>query len=181
VDHATFVRVVQRIGDLRGDARGIRYRKLPLALEPRAERLALHEGHHVVEQTGRASGIEEREDVRVLQIGRELYLAEKSLRSEQRRELGVKHLDRDAAMVLEVLREIDRRHPARTELAFDAIAVGDRAAQPREEGSEIAAPGVRLRHLVTILVVRGAGRICMGWPWMSRRTEPCSTSVHRSP
>ena len=37
---------------------------------------------------------------------------------------------RDLAIVLEIVREIDGRHAARAELALDAIAVGERAAEP---------------------------------------------------
>ena len=38
-------------------------------------------------------------------------------------ELGAEHLDRDLAVVLEVLGEVDRGHAAPAELALDPVAV----------------------------------------------------------
>jgi len=53
----------------------------------------------------------------------------KPLRAERRGELGLQHLDSDPAMMLEVLSEIDRRHPPATELALDRVAVGEGGLQ----------------------------------------------------
>ena len=39
---------------------------------------------------------------------------------------------RDAPIVAEVMRQVDRGHPARAELALDAVAVGEGAAEPLE-------------------------------------------------
>ena len=47
------VRVVERVGDLAGDAERVVDRELLVALEPVAERLALHERHDVVRGAGR--------------------------------------------------------------------------------------------------------------------------------
>ena len=52
-------------------------------------------------------------------------LAEEALAGDRLRELRVKDLDRDVAIVLEIAREVDRRHAARAELALDAIPVGE--------------------------------------------------------
>ena len=49
---------------------------------------------------------------------------EESLRAECSGDLGVHHLERHVAVVLEVVREIDRRHAAAAELTLDAVAVG---------------------------------------------------------
>jgi len=48
-------------------------------------------------------------------------------------DLGPQDLERDLAMVAEVLGEIDRRHPARAELALDATAISQRLLHPFEE------------------------------------------------
>ena len=62
--------------------------------------------------------------MRVAETGRDLDLAQKALWTECRGKLGLKHLDRDAAMVLPVLSEVDRRHPAVADLALEGVAVG---------------------------------------------------------
>ena len=56
------------------------------------------------------------------------------------------HLDRDVAMMLEVVGEIHGGHAAGAELAFNAIAVSERVAQSREVShvSRRAFPG---RHV----------------------------------
>ena len=60
-----------------------------------------------------------------------LDLGEEPLGAERRGEIGVQHLDRDVAVVLEVVREIDGRHAAAAELALDAVAIGDGSGEVR--------------------------------------------------
>jgi hypothetical protein len=45
------------------------------------------------------------------------------------REFRLENFERDLAIVLEVLREIDRRHTPRAELALDAVAGAKRRCQ----------------------------------------------------
>ena len=104
---------------------------MTLALESRAQRLALDERHDVVELSVGAAGIKEWQDVRVLQARRELDLLEKPLGAEHGRELGVQHLERHLAAVPNVLGQIDRGHAPGTELSLDPVAVGDRRAESR--------------------------------------------------
>ena len=96
-----------------------------LAREPVAQRLALHERHHIEQRTVRASRIVQRQDVRVLQIGGDLDLLEEALRAEGRRELRLEHLERDLPVVPEVVSQVHRRHAALAELSLDAVAVGE--------------------------------------------------------
>ena len=65
--------------------------------EARAQRLALHERHHVVRQPVDFAGREHRHDVRMLQPRRELDLALEPLGVHARGELGQEHLDDDGA------------------------------------------------------------------------------------
>ncbi len=65
--------------------------------------------------------------------GRGLDLAQEPLGAEGRRELGAQHLDGDGAVMLQVLGEVDRRHPAPTELALDRVAVGEGGLQTSEQ------------------------------------------------
>ena len=61
----------------------------------------------------------------MLQVRRGLDLGEEPLGADDGGELRAQHLDRDLAIVLQVLGEIDGRHAAGAELALDAVAVGE--------------------------------------------------------
>ncbi len=58
------------------------------------------------------------------QRGDGVDLGEEAVGADGGGELGAEHLDGDIAIVLEVVREIDRGHAALTELALDPVAVG---------------------------------------------------------
>ena len=51
-------------------------------------------------------------------------LAQKSLGTDDRRELGAQDLDRDLAVVLQVVSQVHRGHAALAQLAFEVVAVG---------------------------------------------------------
>ena len=61
----------------------------------------------------------------MLQVCGDLDLFEKPFRTEGGGQLEPQHLDRDLAMVFEVLGEVHRRHAARTQLFLDGVAVGE--------------------------------------------------------
>ena len=126
MDDAVLVGVLQGAADFAGDLeRGVE-RKLLFPREPLPERLALGERHHVVEQAAGLPRVVQRENVGVLEGGGDLDLAEEPVAAEDGRQLGLEHLDGDAAVVLQVLGEKDDRHPALAELALDAVAVAER-------------------------------------------------------
>ena len=64
----------------------------------------------------------------MLQPGGELDLAQEALRAERGGELGVEHLERDRAVVLEVVGEIDGGHAAAAELALERVTVRQRVS-----------------------------------------------------
>ena len=74
------------------------------------------------------AGIEEREDMPALQVRRRL-VSQESLGADHGGKFGEKRRDRDPAFVLEVAREIHRRHPARANVELDAMAVGRRGGE----------------------------------------------------
>ena len=82
MDDAAAVGVVERARHFGGDAHGVGDRELLVASEAIAKGLALDEGHHVEEDHARPTGtrIEEREDVRVLEVGGGLDLRAGSVR-----------------------------------------------------------------------------------------------------
>ena len=75
-------------------------------------------------------------------------LAQKSIAAERRGEVGVKCLDRDVTTVLDVVREIHRRHAAGPELAGDAVSVGERFGEL--VGSETQQVGGKRRENVAL-------------------------------
>jgi hypothetical protein len=54
MNHPAAVRIAQRLGHFAGELEGLFQGKLPLALQPVAEGLALDEGHDVEEEVGQA-------------------------------------------------------------------------------------------------------------------------------
>ena len=129
VDHAVAVGVVERRGDVPGDAERVGDRELVLAAEPVAKALAFNERHHVPGGAAHLAAVDEAEDVRVLQGGDGLDLAEEPLGPDDGGELGAQDLDRDFAVVAEVLGQVDGGHAALAELPLDAVAVGEEALQ----------------------------------------------------
>ena len=89
VDDAVPVRVVQRARRLMGDPYGVVEGKLVLALEPVSKGLPFDVRHGKPEEPGRLAGVMDREDMRVLEAGGELDLAQETVGAQARRELGV--------------------------------------------------------------------------------------------
>ena len=77
------VRVVQRLGHLAGEPDRVLDRQLDLALQPVAQALALDVRHRVPEPPCRLARVEHGQDVRVLQPGGGLDLAQESLGAER--------------------------------------------------------------------------------------------------
>jgi hypothetical protein len=71
----------------------------------------------------------EQQDVGVLQRGGGADLGEEPAGSDDSGELWLQHLERDPAAVLEVLGQVDRGHPAFTELTLNAVSTVERGLQ----------------------------------------------------
>ena len=96
-----------------------------LAVEPLAKGLAVDHRHGEPERPVDGAGVEQRDDVRVRELGRDGDLAKEPVGANTAGDLGVHRLDRDIAVVARVVRQIHGRHAAAAELANDAVAVGD--------------------------------------------------------
>jgi hypothetical protein len=86
--------------------------------------------------------------VGVLELGRDLDLAEKALSAERGGEVFAQDLNRDLAVVLQVMGQVDGGHATAAELTLDAVAIGQRTAQSLEE----------IRH--------GTASMALSWPKM---------------
>ncbi len=69
----------------------------------------------------------------MLQPGGELDLAEEALGAERGGQLGVEHLERDRAVVLQVLGEEDRGHAAAPELPLEGVVTVQPCLELRAE------------------------------------------------
>jgi hypothetical protein len=69
------------------------------------------------------TGVEQRENVGVMEVGRELDLLQEPLGAEGGGELRVENLEGDFAVVPQVAGEIDSRHPTGADLTFDFVAL----------------------------------------------------------
>ena len=142
VDHAVPVGVVQRARPPRWRSGRLRDGELLLAVEPVAERFALDERHDVVEEAVGLARVEQRQDVRVLEVGRGLDLGQEALGADHGGQLGPQHLDRDLAVVPQILGQVDRGHPAGPDLVLEPVMTGQRTRDPRRR----AAHGRSSRH-----------------------------------
>src|SRR5262249_15427321 len=79
-----------------------------------------------------SAGIEQGQDVGVLEPGRRLDLAQEAWRADVLHTLGVHDLDRDLAIVPQVMGEIHGGHAARAQLALEPIAVRYRRTEVLE-------------------------------------------------
>ena len=88
-----------------------------------------HEREHVVQKSVSRPGVDERQDVWVVEPSGDLDLGEEPLGAEDRPELGAEHLERDLAVVLEVPGQVDRGHAASPELPLDPIAIAEHGGE----------------------------------------------------
>ena len=126
VHHAVSMRIVQRAGHLTRDSHCFVYGKLQCLVEAVAERVPLDVGHDIEQGAVRVAGVEERQDVRVTEPGRQLDLAKKALGADGLSDIGAKHLECHVSVVLEIAREVHSRHAALTELLLDSVAAFER-------------------------------------------------------
>ena len=82
---------------------------------------AFDERHDVEQQSFRFAGVEQRQQVGMLQAGGDANLAEESLGAEDGAELGIEDLERDAPVVLDVARQVDGGHAAAPDLAIEDV------------------------------------------------------------
>ena len=69
----------------------------------------------------------------MLEVGGELDLRQEPLGADDGGQLRAQELERDLAVVPEILREVHRRHPAGADLDFDPVAVGQRVLEAAEQ------------------------------------------------
>ena len=125
--------ILEGLGRLAGDADRVLHRELALPLKPVAQRFTFDEGHGEPEVTGGVPGVENSQDVGVLQAGGGLDFSLKAAWTQREGQLRTQHLERDRALMPEVGRQEDGRHPAPAQLAVEAVAVCESKTQLGQE------------------------------------------------
>jgi hypothetical protein len=124
--------VRESVGYFTHDPKGVSDRKLPLAFQPIAERLALDVGHDVEDESVFLAGVVQREDMRMRENGRDLDFAKEPFGTERHRQLGPQDFDRHPPVVPEIVGEVDRSHSSPANLADYTIAGGQGSSKSLE-------------------------------------------------
>ena len=138
VDHALRVRVGQPISHFTQNLHGFADRQRTRPANASAERFAFDVRHDVEEGVGGGTRIEERKDVRMLEVrGRADFLHE-AFTADGGDDGRVHDFERDLPIVPEIARQVDRRHAARAQLALDAVSAGQRSGQLLQNRGHLA-------------------------------------------
>ena len=132
MNDAETMRVRESVGYLTYDPKGVSDRKLPLTLQPIAERLPLDVGHDVEDESVFLAGIVQWKDMRMRDNGRDLDFAKKAFRTERHRQLRSQNLQRHPPVVLEIVGEVDRSHSSPANLADQTVAGGQGSSKSLE-------------------------------------------------
>jgi hypothetical protein len=97
------------------------HRQLVLPGQPRALRLPFDEGHRVIEDVGRSTGRQQRNDVRMLQRCRQLDFAIETIDADFGGELRRQNFHDNAAAESRFFGEEDAAHSAAAQLPLDAV------------------------------------------------------------
>ena len=94
-----------------------------------AERATGDVGHHVVEKLAGLAGFMHGQDVRVGEPRDDLDLFQEPLGAERGGELGPQHFERDDAVMLLVIGEVDRGHAAAAKQVAELITVRESSGE----------------------------------------------------
>ncbi len=132
MDHAVLMRIVQRAGDCHRDPHSLIDGELTFAVEAFAQAFPFDKGHDIEQQPVRLSAVEQREEVRMLEIRCDLDLRKEALDAQHGPQLGAQHLECDAALVPNVARKIHGRHAAAADLTIDAVTARQRCVEVKD-------------------------------------------------
>jgi hypothetical protein len=116
------VGVSQRLGRITGDSERLGHGQLPLPRQSGAQGLAFDERHREPEALRGLAGVQNGQDVWVLESCGESNLAKEALRAECGSELGAQNLQGDWSIVAKIVRQIHRGHATAPELALERVA-----------------------------------------------------------
>jgi hypothetical protein len=117
--------MVERTGYFPRETQCFVQRKLPLAPESIAQRLAARVRHYIVEESISLSRIMERHDVRMLQTGGGSDFAKEAFGSYSGRDFLAQHFDCNRPVMLAVLRAKNRCHSPAADFAFEVVTIAE--------------------------------------------------------
>jgi len=136
VYYPVLVGIVERKCGLARNAERVLKRELPFANKPGPQALAFDEGHGEPQLASCFAGVEDGEDMRMLEPGREMDLASKPVRPESRGQFWVQNLERHGTVMLQVVRQKDCRHATAPELPLEDVAVAERFSDIRRNTAQ---------------------------------------------
>src|SRR5918993_616015 len=110
MDESLSVRRLKCVGNLVGNVQGFIQRKLLLPLEALCQRLTIDIGRRVEGDTFRFAGAEHRQDIGMLERGRDPDFPLEALGSKKGHEVRTEYLYCHKTVLLEIAGEIDRSH-----------------------------------------------------------------------
>ena len=113
-----------------GHADGVGDGERSLLFQPPPQGVSHDEGHDVEEKAVDLSRVVQGQNVGVGQVGDGLDLQEEALGAQGPGHARIHHLHRHQPMVLQILGQVDRCHPALAQLPIDTIAVREGGSQP---------------------------------------------------
>ena len=125
------VRVTDRACHFAKDPHRLSDRKLSHARELGAQRFAFDERHREIRRAIHFTRRQQRHDVRVLELCRELDLPAKALDAQLGGDVGGEHLDDDLAAEIAIHRHEDAAHPGADDLALEGIAIAEGSFEGR--------------------------------------------------
>src|SRR5262249_28831148 len=111
--------------------------------QARSERFAFDEGHRVKRNAVRLAGGEHRNDVRVLELGRQQDLAIEALDVHANEQVGRQNLDDDFALERSLFGEEHARHAPATDLALERIGASQCVLELYVHGGLLTRGGAR--------------------------------------
>src|SRR5918994_1634365 len=129
MDYSLLMSVGERVGRLAGDPERLGDWQTELAEKTLPQGLPFHERHDIVQKAIRRARVEQRQNVRVLEMGDDPDLTEESLGTQRGGELGAEDFERDLAIVAQVAGEVDGGHAALSQLTLELITISQGCAQ----------------------------------------------------
>ena len=154
VHDALAVGVSECIGELARDLPHVLEGELLLPIEALPQGLALHVGHHIVEQAVGVAGVMQREDVRMGEVRRDLDLAQEAIAPEALGDFRPQHLEGDPPPVPEVAREVHDGPSTVTDLPVDDVAALEGPIEAVDEFGQRAQLRERVGARITIGCLR---------------------------
>jgi hypothetical protein len=166
------VRCTQSVRDLAGDLKRVIQGQPLLVVQAVTERLACDIRHHVIQEARRFAGVVKRQDVGMREACRNLDFPQKPVAAEQSGKVGLQNLDRHPAVVLDVVGEIDRRHPPPADFRPDGVPVrecGFQLIEDMRRTSHVGAAffgrrgdGYEFRHPLLVEGLEEVARVFIG-------------------